>query len=140
MSMRFMLTGVPIPARWKPVTTCKLQSSSVCSQIALPAGTTLMTVVIAAAGGDSDADTQLGSRLWLLRREKLTTNVAIRAEEYAKEALDWLKGDGVVSDISCTTQIVMPNRLNLIIRYLPPDGDWQESAFFWIWEQINNAV
>ena len=90
--------------------------------------------------GDSDADTQLGSRLWLLRREKLTTNVAIRAEEYAKEALDWLKGDGVVSDISCTTQIVMPNRLNLIIRYLPPDGDWQESAFFWIWEQINNAV
>lgn len=90
--------------------------------------------------GDSDADMQLGSRLWLLRREKLTTNVAIRAEEYAKEALDWLKDDGVVSDISCTTQIVMPNRLNLIIRYLPPAGDWQESAFFWIWEQINNAV
>ena len=90
--------------------------------------------------GDSNADTQLGSRLWLLRREKLTTNVAIRAEEYAKEALDWLKVDGVVSDISCTTQIVIPNRLNLTIRYLPPDGDWQESAFFWIWEQINNAV
>jgi phage gp46-like protein len=82
----------------------------------------------------------MGSRLWLIRREKLTTRVAIKAEEYAKEALNWLKNDGVVSEILIAAQIVMPNRLNLIIRYLPPDGDWQESAFFWIWEQINNAV
>lgn len=90
--------------------------------------------------GDSDSEFQLGSRLWLIRREKLTTRVAIKAEEYAKEALNWLKNDGVVSEILIAAQIVLPNRLNLIIRYLPPDGDWQESAFFWIWEQINNAV
>lgn len=41
--------------------------------------------------GDSDSDNQMGSRLWLIRREKLTTRVAIKAEEYAKEALSWLK-------------------------------------------------
>lgn len=90
--------------------------------------------------GDSDSDNQMGSRLWLIRREKLTTRVAIKAEEYAKEALSWLKNDGVVSEILIAAQIVLPNRLNLTIRYLPPDGDWQECAFFWIWEQINNAV
>lgn len=56
--MRCMLTGVPIPARWKPETTCKLQSSSVCSPIALPAGMTLMMVVIAAAGGGIQTPTR----------------------------------------------------------------------------------
>jgi len=90
--------------------------------------------------GDSDSESQLGSRLWLIRREKLTTRVAIKAEEYAKEALAWLKNDGVVSEIMITAHIILPSRLNLIIRYLPPDGDWQECPFFWIWEQINNAV
>lgn len=64
----------------------------------------------------------MGSRLWLIRREKLTTRVAIKAEEYAKEALSWLKNDGVVSEILIAAQIVLPNRLNLTIRYLPPDG------------------
>ncbi|MFV4846653.1 phage GP46 family protein [Edwardsiella tarda] len=85
--------------------------------------------------GDSGDSVQLGSRLWLLRREKLTTDVARRAEEYAREALAWLKDDGVVGDVIPVTQIVMPNRLNLIIRYREPDKDWQEFRFFWIWEQ-----
>jgi phage gp46-like protein len=92
--------------------------------------TTLTTAATVGDGGDSDSELQMGSRLWLIRREKLTTRVAIKAEEYAKEALNWLKNDGVVSEILIAAQIVLPNRLNLIIRYLPPDGDWQESAFF----------
>lgn len=90
--------------------------------------------------GDTGSEEPMGSRLWLLHREKLTSHVAIRAEEYASEALMWLKNDGVVSDILISAQIVLPDRLNLIIRYLPPDGDWQQCAFFRIWEQINNAV
>ncbi|MDA8487490.1 phage GP46 family protein [Kluyvera sp. Awk 3] len=85
--------------------------------------------------GDSGDESQLGSRLWLLRRQKLTTDVAKRAEEYAREALAWLKDDGVVSDVIPVAQIVMPNRLNLIIRYLAPGKDWQEFRFYWIWEQ-----
>ncbi|HBB8280972.1 phage GP46 family protein [Escherichia coli] len=86
--------------------------------------------------GDTGEDQQLGSRLWLLRREKLTTNVAIKAETYALEALKWLKDDGVVSDVIPVAKIVMPNRLNLIIRYLSPGKDWQESRFYWIWEKL----
>ncbi|MEG0281468.1 MAG: phage GP46 family protein, partial [Morganella sp. (in: enterobacteria)] len=81
-------------------------------------------------------DQQLGSRLWLLRREKLTTNVAIKAETYALEALKWLKDDGVVNDVVPVAQIVMPNRLNLTIRYLSPGQNWQESRFYWIWEKL----
>ncbi|AIJ10521.1 Hypothetical protein ETEE_4115 [Edwardsiella anguillarum ET080813] len=41
----------------------------------------------------------------------------------------------MVSDVIPTAQIVMPNRLNLTIRYLAPGKDWQEFRFYWIWEQ-----
>lgn len=90
--------------------------------------------------GDLDNEKTIGSRLWLLRREKLTRDVAMRAEQYAEEALAWIKSDGIAREIQATSEIVFPNRLNLIIRYLPPDGDWQEFKFFWLWEQLNNAI
>jgi len=38
---------------------------------------------------------QIGSRLWLLEREKTTPNVVIRAKQYAEESLQWLIDDGV---------------------------------------------
>ncbi|WP_096178677.1 phage GP46 family protein [Escherichia coli] len=86
--------------------------------------------------GDSGEESQLGSRLWLLRRKKLTPDVAKKAEEYSSEALNWLKVDGVVSEVIPVARIVLPDRLNLIIRYqAPPGKDWQEFRFYWIWEQ-----
>lgn len=85
--------------------------------------------------GDSGEESQLGSRLWLLRRKKLTPDVAKKAEEYSSEALNWLKVDGVVSEVIPVARIVLPDRLNLIIRYLAPGKDWQEFRFYWIWEQ-----
>ncbi|WP_270382301.1 phage GP46 family protein [Escherichia coli] len=85
--------------------------------------------------GDSGEESQLGSRLWLLRRKKLTPDVAKKAEEYSSEALNWLKVDGVVSEVIPVARIVLPDRLNLIIRYQAPGMDWQEFRFYWIWEQ-----
>ena len=85
--------------------------------------------------GDSGEESQLGSRLWLLRRKKLTPDVAKKAEEYSSEALNWLKVDGVVSEVIPVARIVLPDRLNLIIRYQAPGKDWQEFRFYWILEQ-----
>ena len=85
--------------------------------------------------GDSGEESQLGSRLWLLRRKKLTPDVAKKAEEYSSEALNWLKVDGVVSEVIPVARIVLPDRLNLIIRYQAPGKDWQEFRFYWRWEQ-----
>lgn len=84
--------------------------------------------------GDAGETRQLGSRLWLLRREKLTPEVAMRAEEYAREALTWLKEDGVISEVIPAAYLTLPDRLNLIIRYLSPGRDWQVFRFYWIWE------
>ena len=85
--------------------------------------------------GDSGEESQLGSRLWLLRRKKLTPDVAKKAEEYSSEALNWLKVDGVVSEVIPVARIVLPDRLNLIIRYHAPRKNWQEFRIYWIWDQ-----
>lgn len=42
---------------------------------------------------------QIGSRLWLLEREKTMPNVVIRAKQYAEEALQWLIDDGVAMKV-----------------------------------------
>lgn len=42
---------------------------------------------------------RIGSRLWLLHREKQLPSVLARAEEYAREALAWLVEDGVAEAV-----------------------------------------
>lgn len=91
--------------------------------------------------GDSTENEQMGSRLWLLRREKLTNSVRLRSLEYANEALKWLLDDGIVKAIEPIAEIVFPNRLNLFIRYrVPESNNWETLQFFWIWESQINAV
>ncbi|WP_019209688.1 phage GP46 family protein [Yersinia massiliensis] len=84
--------------------------------------------------GDTGSEYPIGSRLWLLRREKLTTKVALKAEDYANEAVAWLLDDGVVTAISANAQIVFPNRLNLIISYQQPAQSEASVKFSWVWE------
>ncbi|QNO00914.1 tail protein [Serratia phage vB_SspM_BZS1] len=86
--------------------------------------------------GDADEENDIGSRLWLLRRQKLTQSVAQKAEDYSREALQWLVDDGVVSSFSVATQIVYPRRLNMVIRYQSPgSSNDTDMRFFWVWEQ-----
>jgi phage gp46-like protein len=59
-------------------------------------------------------DDRIGSRLWLLRRVKLTPQTQREAEAYAREALQWLLDDGHVIDIAIASEKVEINRLNLI--------------------------
>ena len=59
--------------------------------------------------GDAYADQPgdlVGSRLWLLDREKVRTQVLRRAEEYTAEALQWLVADGVASAVNVTAELM----------------------------------
>jgi Mu-like prophage protein gp46 len=86
-----------------------------------------------------DTDHRIGSRFWLLRREKLTAKIALNAEEYAKEALFWLVEDGVVKSIQIDARIRSPDRLYLTINYTRPDKESQEMfKFYWVWSK--NAI
>ncbi len=86
--------------------------------------------------GDAGTEKEIGSRLWLLRRQKLTTAVALKAEDYCRDAVNWLITDGVVGSITMATQIVYPRRLNIVIRYSRPGtSNSTDMRFFWVWEQ-----
>jgi len=50
------------------------------------------------------ANPLLGSRLWLLSREKQTDEVLQRARGYVDEALRWLIDDGIASRIETSAQ------------------------------------
>jgi len=47
---------------------------------------------------------QIGSRLWLLNREKTVSNVPNKARGYVEEALQWLIDDGVAARVDVETE------------------------------------
>jgi phage gp46-like protein len=49
-------------------------------------------------------DALTGSRLWLLSRAKQTAKLAETAADSAREALAWLKDEGIASDIEVTPE------------------------------------
>lgn len=59
------------------------------------------------------ADDRIGSRLWLLRRVKLTADTQRDAEFYAREPLQWLLDDGQVLEVDVITERADSYRLNL---------------------------
>jgi phage gp46-like protein len=84
------------------------------------------------------ATPKMGSKLWLLRREKTLLATFRRAEVYVLDALAWLKKQGIAETIQVTATRPRPGWLSLEIiitrpsKLLPP--------FKRLWELKHNAV
>lgn len=63
----------------------------------------------------------VGSRLWLLARQKQTTEVVARAEDYARQALQWLIDDGTVSAVNVTADAPSMGLLTLEVAVTHTD-------------------
>jgi phage gp46-like protein len=59
---------------------------------------------------------QIGSRLWLLGREKQLNDVVRRAREYAEEALAWLVTEGVARNVQVQAGIARAGVLGLVVE------------------------
>lgn len=81
---------------------------------------------------ETDQD-KIGSRLWLLARSKRTTEVLRKAEDYAKEALNWMIEDGVATSIIATASYNESKFLLLAIEIVKPKG--RTSKFQVLWEK-----
>lgn len=82
------------------------------------------------------ADDRIGSRLWLLRRVKLTDATQRDAEFYANEALRWLMDDGHAIAIEITSEKAEITRLNLTVIITVPGGDRIEIKPLSSWQVI----
>lgn len=76
---------------------------------------------------------KIGSRLWLLSREKQLPEVLRRAEEYAREALAWLVEDKVCTSYSVTASIVRTGVLGLEIMINKPDASALTYRYGYAW-------
>lgn len=72
---------------------------------------------------------RIGSRLWLLAREKQTADVLQRAQVYSEEALAWLIEDGVALAVSVTAEWVATGVLGLHVALRLADGGRFDDVF-----------
>jgi len=80
---------------------------------------------------DSFNEQSLGSRLWLLEREKSTSEVLKRAKKYAEEALQWLIDDDIAESINVTTDWFEIGKMAIYITFIKGDGSrWQDTFNF----------
>ncbi|SAL20811.1 tail protein [Caballeronia cordobensis] len=92
--------------------------------------------------GDNVSDVendQIGSRLWLLAREKLTQSTLNRAEQYAKEALAHLIDDGVATRVTVAAERIRNDGLGLTVTIYRVDAAATTLRFSNVWSLINNV-
>lgn len=89
--------------------------------------------------GDSIANVEgdrIGSRLWLLRREKLTAETINRALEYCREALAWMVEDGVAARVDVSASRTGLDRLDITVTVHRGNGEARKLAFANAWAAI----
>jgi phage gp46-like protein len=84
----------------------------------------------AVVGGDL-----IGSRLWLLDRSTLTNENALKAKQYALEALQWMLDDAVVASIDVTVTNTSNGRL-IVVAVQRPSGDRTTFSFDPAWSHL----
>lgn len=75
----------------------------------------------------------IGSRLWLLQRERDLPAVAQRAKIYIEEALQWLVDDGVVASFTVDVQRPRPGWMLYIVDFFQPGQAPRQFQFTHFW-------
>lgn len=70
---------------------------------------------------DEEGD-EIGSKLWLLAREKQTPETLIRYQEYANEALQWLVSDGLAQSVNVVASYPEREIVFLEVTIQKPQG------------------
>lgn len=88
-----------------------------------------------------------GSKLWLLWREKRTSETLERARRYCEESLAWMIDDGVAASLAVTTSFASladltasgakPDEYALVIelQIIKPDGSQVAFRYAYQWDQ-----
>ena len=70
------------------------------------------------------ADPDFGSELWMLRQEgKVDGRTAGRVQQMILDCLEWMKRDGIASDIQCRTEQSGKNEITYSVTVFRPNGD-----------------
>lgn len=79
----------------------------------------------------------IGSRLWLLFREKKLAEVIVRANEYAREALKWLVDDKVASRVDVMAEAIRVGESDVLaieVVVYRPHGEAVRFRYNYAWQ------
>ncbi|EPC4488918.1 phage GP46 family protein [Serratia liquefaciens] len=80
---------------------------------------------------------RIGSRLYLLRRSKLTNQTPIKAREYITQAIEWMIDDGVAARIDVDSQRTGIDTLSAGVTIFQRDGNRHNITFDDFWSTLN---
>lgn len=80
---------------------------------------------------------RIGSRLYLLRRRKLTNKTPQDARDYIKQALTWMTDDGVAARVDINVERTGIDTLSAVVVIYQRDGAIHNITFDDIWSEIN---
>ncbi|HHA1670050.1 TPA: phage GP46 family protein [Enterobacter roggenkampii] len=81
---------------------------------------------------------RIGSRLYLLRRTKITNKTAVDARGYIEQALSWIIEDGVAAKMIVETSRAGLDILYASVTLFDRDGNKHTITFDDIWSEIND--
>jgi phage gp46-like protein len=76
---------------------------------------------------------RIGSHLWLLAREKQTSETLARAKQYATAALAWMIEDKVASGVEVDTSYDAPGRMAIRVVVVRPTGARETFRYDYEW-------
>lgn len=79
----------------------------------------------------------IGSRLWLLSREKLLPEALRKAKEYAEEALAWMVADGVAERVVVAAEAAERKMIGLAVEIHRPRQEPARFRFPVYWQGGN---
>ncbi len=88
--------------------------------------------------GGEDED-HIGSKLWLIAREKQTDDILELANRFSEESLQWMIDDGVTDRVTVTSTFG-ENSINLKVEIAKPDDEDVIFEFSLNWESLANGV
>jgi phage gp46-like protein len=85
------------------------------------------------------ASDKIGSRLWLLRRKTIVPETLRQAEAYAREALQWMLDDALVTGVDVQVSSPDRTRVDVVVQLSDEGGPLPLFNFNDIW-QVQHGV
>lgn len=79
---------------------------------------------------------QIGSRVWLLGREKQLAETLRRARDYGREAMAWQIEDGIAASVEVVATAPRRGLLGLAVTINRRDGGTENHQFDVLWEAL----
>lgn len=87
---------------------------------------------------ETDGD-KIGSKLWQLYRQKITTDTIEKIQEYIEDSLQWMLDDGVVADVTVIVERNGLDRIYVEISLSRNSGTVTTIAFDDLWNAMEAA-